>query len=105
MLEFPLPEELSEGCFSREFILGFILGREQGFILGREQGFILGREQGFILGLGGGLITMLKARFDDFTPELEREIRAVRSRERLYHLIRVAATCGNLAEFERVFQA
>ena len=97
MLEFPLPEELSEGCFSREFILGFILGREQGFILGREQGFILG--------LGGGLITMLKARFDDFTPELEREIRAVRSRERLYHLIRVAATCGNLAEFERVFQA
>ena len=89
MLEFPLPEELSEGCFSKDFILGFILGREQGFTLG----------------LGRGLITLLKARFDDFTPQLEREIEAVSSRERLHHLIRVAATCGNLAEFERVFRA
>ena len=77
MLEIPLFQELSEEFFSK----------------------------GITVGVRQGLITLLKARFDDFTPQLEREIEAVPSHERLEDLIRVASTCGSLAEFERVFQA
>ena len=77
MLEIPLFQELSE-----EFLA-----------------------KGITLGVRQSLITLLKARFDDFTPQLEREIEAVPSHERLEDLIRVASTCRNLAEFERIFRA
>ena len=109
MLEIPLFQELSEEFLAK----GITLGREEGYTLGLEKGLTQGREEGITQGVEKGLtqgrreslIMQLKVRFADFTPQLEREIEAVPSHERLEDLIRVASACGSLAEFERIFRA
>lgn len=68
---------------------------------GLQTGLQKGRQEGFQEAHQKNILSILRVRFGIVDESLQQRILSLGNVERLEHLLTIAATCGNLAEFSR----